>query len=274
MLKQLFELPDQFVVNIRLFRVIGIMILATLLISKFPWINGLLARVLDTPDIRHNITVSYDSTNNQNIADIVVVNLGQVKADNVLIHFRIISGYLATYLVESQELYEERQIDLQNGAINIWLQRIAPGASVHLKVAGVFDVQNINFSATSDQGASISSELPSFSSQVNTYSSSMMGIYEKTMTVIRNRAPSFQNKLAQWSQSIIGFSTLIELIKSDDFRTILSAVVLLSLFIALFLPKVVWLIPFLAASGMFVIGNFEIKASIVMIFTAILLLPK
>lgn len=273
MTKQLFDLAEKVKLNAQFFRLLALIILATIIISKLPWINGLLGRVINIPDVRHNVSFSsIDSESSLIEAD--VINLGQVKADNVLLHFQSRNGKIYNYFIESEEVYEIQHEDNENGQINILLERLAPGAEVHIELVGQFVQDQTNFSATSDQGSSVSMDLPSFLSQVQSYSTSVTSLYDKTATLIKNNIPFDEQKAVQWGNSkIIGFPDLILLIKSDDFKTAVSATIALSLLIGLFLPHLAWLIPIIAMLVILLLADFQISFGFLVAVTLVLYLP-
>jgi hypothetical protein len=273
MVKQLFELTDKIQPNVQFFRLLALMVLASVVISKFPWMNSLLARVINMPDVRHNIV--YQNADSQNVlAKIDIVNLGQVKADNVLLHFYSRDGKINQFFIESQDSYEIKQQELENGLLNVQLQRLAPGARILIEITGQFDQSKTFFSVTCDQGTSISTDLPSFSSQVQGYSNSMTSLYDKTTNLVEKNLPIDEQKMISWGNGkIIGFSDLISLFNSDDFKTTLSAIFILSLLIGLFLPHLAWLIPFIAAAGIGLLANFQLSLGFIIALTLITVLP-
>jgi hypothetical protein len=273
MLKQLFEITEKVQPNVQFFRLLTLMVLASVIITKFPWMNGLLARVINIPDIRHNITYQ-PIDNDATLIKADIANLGQVKADNALFHFQSRSGKITGYFIESQDSYDIEKEDFENGILNIKFERLAPGARIYIELTGYFDQTQTYISVTSDEGSSINTDLPSFSSQVQGYATSMTSLYERTTTLIEHNLPFTEQQLTQWGEGkIIGFSDLILFFKSDDFKTILSATVVLSLLIGLFLPHLAWLIPIIAALGVGLLANFQLSAGFIIAVTIITFLP-
>jgi hypothetical protein len=259
-MKQLFEITEKIQPNVQFFRLLALMVIVSVIISRFPWMNALIARLINVPDLRHNVIYQpIDGEITTMRAEIA--NLGQVKADNVLFHFQSREGKIISFFLEAQETYEIQQQDFEHGILNMRLDRLAPGAGLFVEITGHFDQNQTYISVTSDQGTSINTDLPSFSSQVQGYATSMTSLYDKTSALVKNNLPYDEHKIIEWGNKmqIIGFSDLILFFQSEDFQTILSAVLVLSLLIGLFLPHLAWLIPIIAALGIALIANFQLS---------------
>lgn len=275
MLKQLFEMTEKVQPNVQFFRLLTLMVLASVIITKFPWMNGLLARVINIPDIRHNITY-HPVDNDVTLIKADVANLGQVKADNALFHFQSRNGKITGFFIESQDSYEIQKEDFENGILNIKFERLAPGARIYIEVTGYFDQTQTYISVTSDQGSSINTDLPSFSSQVQGYATSMTSLYDKTATLVKNRLPFNEQKIIEFGNDklgITGFPELISFLKGDDFKTMLSATLVLSLLIGLFLPHLAGLIPAIVALGVALLANFQISLGFIIALTLMSFVP-
>jgi hypothetical protein len=72
---------------------------------------------------------------------------------------------------------------------------------------------------------------------------------------------------------IEGFSDLILMLESEEFKTAFFATVAISLLIGLFLPHLAVLIPFIAAIGVALLADFQISLGFVIALTAVGFLP-
>jgi hypothetical protein len=271
MFKQIFDLAD-IRPDARFFRLIVVIAVLVFVISKIPWMNRLIARVINVPDIRHQVV--FQPVDGKTAAIVEVANLGYVKAENVFFHFQARNGTISDYFIESQDAYQIYQEDLENGILELTLARLAPGARFLVEVRGYFDpdLNQTYISITSDQGRSISAELPSAENQVRGYVDAITTLYNDTLKLIKQNSPDTQRAIEWANRNIKGFPELISFLGSPDFKTILTAVALLSLLIGIFFPRLTVIIPFIAAAGMALIANFFISLGFTIALTAILLL--
>lgn len=279
MLKEIFEIPDKIQPNARFFRLLILIAIFIIIISKLPWVDRLMARVISVPDLRHN--VAFQSTGDRTIITVEVINVGYTKAENVFFHFQSRNGKIDGFFVNSEDIYEVQQIDPESGILNLKLMRLAPRARLRVEITGRFDPHPdyTYVSVTSDQGSSIiGTELPSFSAQVQGYTSAITIVYNKTLAIIKRNLQFDEQKLRDWgiTRNIIGFSEMVSFFESDDFKTVVSATVLLSLLIGLFFPHLTWLIPLMAAVGVVLTANFQVSsgfiASVTLVLSSLLLL--
>jgi len=272
MFKQIFDLAD-IRPDARFFRLIVVIAVLVFVISKIPWMNRLIARVINVPDIRHKVV--FQSVDGKTAAIVEVANLGYVKAENVFFHFQARNGTISDYFIESQDAYQIYQEDLENGILELTLARLAPGARFLVEVRGYFDpdLNQTYVSITSDQGSSISAELPSAEIQARRYVDAITTLYNDTLRLIKQGFPDTQRAIEWANRNIKGFPELISFLESPDFKTILTAVAVLSLLIGLFFPRLTWVIPIIVAFGIVLAANFYISLGFVIVFTIVLMLP-
>lgn len=229
-----------------LFRVVIAALVTIILVSQFPWTEKLLGRILNFPDLRHHISLGVSKEVGLDTARLTVVNLGFGIAENVLIHVSVRRGDIVGYQIDSQELYEMKTDDLENGMLDISLDRLASGASVYIELTGTEFVTNtVLLSAVSDQGSSTTTESPSFSGQVDTYTTRMTVLFRKAGGNIWE-APSIREIRSKASGKPV-----FRIVESQEFRTVGLAALIVIFLIVVFLPEGFWLIiPFI--TGLFV----------------------
>lgn len=270
--KQSIEILGKIQPNARFFRVLALIAIIFIIVYELPWMDRLMARVINVPDLRHTVTPrSFDDGTTTLIIE--VVNLGYVKAENVFVRFLSRGGEIDSFFVNSDEIYELQQIDIKQGVLSLKLARLAPGARLILEITGHFD-SSYNVSITSDQGSSIPGDLPSLPGQVRGYAGTITAVFRRTSELIKQNLGTDNKKLIEVGTSIVGFSDLVSFLESDDFHTIVSAVAIVGLLIGLFFPHLVILIPVIAAAGIALVVNFQISAGFVIaLFFGLLLLP-
>lgn len=264
-MEQFFKIGDYFVPNPRLFRSIALLLIAGVLISKFPWVNGVLGRMLDLPELRHatNFVQRDDGATDFTAT---LINFGQVKAENILLHIDA-NAKIDQYDIQSQELYEIKEIDLDSGKINVSMERLAPGATVEIKITGVgFIQENVDFSATHDQGISLNSTSPSFTSQVNEYATSVTDLFSESGQIISSKV-SLTQKISNWGNEISGWPNLVSTVQNKSFQTVFTTTLLVCLLIGLFLPDLFIFTPFITTFVIWLFSDFQIELGFVFLTT-------
>lgn len=232
-------------------RLIVAILLIVFLASQLPLGEKALGRLLNFPDLRHLVSVKKLETNggsDLDAASLTVVNLGFGAAENVLVHVKSHQGHIASYGVDSQELYQIINTDLDSGVLEFWLDRFASGASIRIELVGTdFLTDTIMLSAASDQGASLPLDSPAFSDQVDSYTAEVTGLFRQAREII-NETQSIR-EVEAWSSTKPTVAQILHIVSSNEFQTVGLAALVLILLIVIFLPD-----GCLAHSVSFIIG--------------------
>lgn len=273
MFKELFELADKIRPDARFFRLIVLIIIFGVIISRLPWIERLMARAIDVPDLRHSI--NHHSVDGKDVITVQAINSGYAKADNVFFRFYSLNGKIESFSVNSEDVYEIHQLDPDNGILILSLTRLAPGAKIEVGVWGRFNPDQTYISITSDQGSSVTGELPTLPNLKEDIGP-VIAVFVKSWEIIREKINIKKEKVIEFGTQTLGiegFNDLILFLERDDFKTIVSAVALLSLSIGVFFPHLAWLIPIIAAVGIALIADFQISLGFIVASILVLLLP-
>lgn len=253
----------------QLFRALAIAGLLLIALSQITWGSNVFARIFGFPELRHSITQeTVDSSGNKSYK-LTVVNLGLTMAKNVVIHVYIQNADNISYYVNSQELYEVKNADLETGIIDIWLERLAPGANISLqlilKAAGN---DSIAVSAVADSGTSVGLDTHTFSQQVASYSAGIRGLFGDAWQLVRQRPVALSLAQLSTKQSWVG--NVIRTVQSQDFKTIGLATLIIILAVAAFFPDASGLvIPLLTSTLVVLFVEWRIPAWPVVIIAAI-----
>jgi len=185
--------------------------------------------------VRHQVIVNSSNDEGLDSARLIVINSGFGTAKNVLIHVNAQYGQIVDYRIDSQELHELKTVDLENGVIDIWLDRFASGARVQIELTGRgFLTNTILVSAVSDQGASIPADAMTFSGQVDTYTNKVVELYDEATRYI-SETPAV-TKFKNWVLTNSTFAEWYHTIGSSEFQTVALAASILILLILIFVP--------------------------------------
>jgi len=170
-----------------LIRLIIVSLLIAFIASQFFWAGRLFARIWNFPELRHQVTIQSSPENNLDSAQLSIANFGFGAAKNVLIHINTGGVPIHSYRIDAQELYEIKTLDLKQGVVNIWLDRVTSGARVEITIEGEsLTQQRLRLSAASDQGTSISTEQQTFSDQVERFTGSTTGLFSEAWHIVIN----------------------------------------------------------------------------------------
>jgi len=245
-------------------RFIVAILLLVFLASQLPLGEKILGRILNFPDLRHQVSVKISQDANRgdlDVASLRVVNLGFGAAENVLVHVNSQQGRIISYQVDSQELYQLKRADLGRGVFDFWLDRFASGASIRIELVGTgFLTDTISLSAASDQGASLPLDLPSFSGQVDLYTSEVSGLFRQAMGVIKETQSIREAKA--WSSTKPVVLQILQILSSNEFKTVSLAALVLIILIVIFLPDgcLTYSISFITGFVVWLFFSFQIPA--------------
>lgn len=251
------------------FRVVTAGLLIVILLSQFPWTEKLFVRILDFPDLRHQVGPDVSKKTGLDSTKLKVVNLGFGRAENVLVHVSVRQGNIGSYQIDSQELYKMKTTDLKGGVLDIWLDRLGSGASVDIELTGKltgltgkdFVTNTVMMSVVSDQGSSIPGIDPSksFSGQVGTYKAKVTGVFSETRKIIWE-APSVQG-IRNWISTRPMFAEMLKMGSKHEFQTVSLAALIIIFLIVIFLPDgFMLLIPLITGSIVWLFFDFQISA--------------
>ncbi len=243
-------------------RFIVAILLLVFLASQLPLGEKVLGRILNFPDLRHQVSVKISQDANRgdlDVASLRVVNLGFGAAENVLVHVNSQQGRIVSYQVDSQELYQLKRADLGRGVLDFWLDRFASGASIHIELVGTgFLTDTISLSAASDQGVSFPLDLPSFSAQVDLYTAEVSGLFRQAGGAIKETQSIREAKA--WSSTKPVVLQIFQIISSNEFKTVSLAALVLTLLIVIFLPDgcLTYSVSFITGSVVWLFSSFQI----------------
>ena len=201
--------------------------------SQFLWAGRLFARIWNFPELRHQLVLRSSENEGTSIASVTVSNLGFGAAENVLVHINSRGRAILSYNVDAQELYEVKSIDLENGVIDIWLDRIAPGARIEIVVeAQQLSENSLRLSAASDHGTSMSIDNKTFSDQIKGYVGTTTRLFEEAYEIVANSEAIQQ--VDTWITKHSDVASFLKVVSSDEFRTVGLALLLLTIVIGLF----------------------------------------
>jgi hypothetical protein len=242
------------------FRFITAILLIVFLVAQLPWVERLLwGKILNFPDLRHHSSLSTSGENNLASANLEVINLGFGTAREVLVHVHCGSGSIVDYHIDSQELYQIKNADLGNSVLDIWLDRLAPGASIRIElVATGLTTDSIQVSATSNQGTSIPTDLPSFSGQTDDYVTKTIGLFSQVGQIIGRSQTAHEVKT--WISSKTIPNQIYGIVRSPEFQTVVLAALILIVLIIAFLPDgwTIFLVPLITAAIVWLFFDFQI----------------
>jgi hypothetical protein len=174
-------------INRYLFRLIIVALLIAFVATQFAWAGRLFARVWNFPELRHRVEAPPSTVTGLNFAQLSVTNRGFGVAEDVLIHVNTRGSRIQWYQIDAQELYEIKTLDLGQGVIDIWLDRLTSGAQVQINIEGEnLSRERVALSATSNQGISAPYEVETFSDQAKSYSGSAEGLFSKAWQIAIN----------------------------------------------------------------------------------------
>lgn len=240
------------------FRVIAAGFLIVILVSHIPSTRNLLGPILRFSDLRHQVNLSTPTDSFLDSARLSVFNSGFGSAKNVVIHVNVQDGVIVRYQVDSQELYEAKTIDLENGVLNLWLDRLASGAKVDIEIIGTnFATDTVSLSAVSDQGSSVTIDSPNPLAQVDAYVPRLTRLFREAGEVFW-QAPSMRG-IKNRVSTTPALNRTLQVVRSDEFRTVGLAALIISCLIVIFLPEGFMLfIPFIAGFIVWLFFDFRI----------------
>lgn len=228
-------------INRYLFRLIIAALLIAFLATQFFWAGRLFARIWNFPELRHRVEAPPPSETELNFAQLSVTNRGFGAAENVLIHINTRGSRIQWYQIDSQELYELKTLDMGQGVIDIWLDRLTSGAQVQINIAGEnLSRERVALTATSDQGISAPYEVETFSDQATAYSGSAKGLFSNAWQIAVN-SNAVQNVL----KGIPPDSPLVDFLNvlgSHEFQIVSLAILIPVLVVGIFFGYVHFLV--------------------------------
>jgi len=137
------------------------------ILMQFQSFRNQIGWVWPVPDLNRQIFYLRDNSPSVNTRQALfrVWNEGTGPARNLLVRVQIPGAVILGYNIQSEELYEFKSANLEDASMDIWLGRLAAGASLdlHLRTDSVLSDERIQFSAVCDEGSSIAHESLVFS---------------------------------------------------------------------------------------------------------------
>ena len=255
MLEKFFRVVDRVGPNPQFFRAIAVLLGLGFVMAKMPWVNHAVGQSIGIADLRHSVIFEQIASEKNDVLIVRAINVGQKKAENIVVSIRGKSreNLFKDLNIDSDEVYEVLSSDLTRQEIIIQLPRLAPGAEFTCRVDGWFNrPESIKVSIVSDQGKSLSMDLPALNAQMNSYTRALENLYTKTFSLLRERLSPLSHTIQirdYLRKQIGGFSSLERELIGEDFRTLFIAWFIFTLIIGLFFPRlIVVLIPFTFAS--------------------------
>jgi len=254
MLERFFRIVDRVGPNPQFFRALAVLLGVGFVMAKMPWVNRVVGQSIGIADLRHSVIFEQVADERKGVLIVRAVNVGQKKAENVVVSIRGKSqeNEFRDLNIDSDEIYKVVSSDLARQEIIIQLSRLAPGAEIACRVDGWFNrPESIKVSVVSDQGKSLSMDLPALNAQIHKYTQALEDLYARTFSLLRGKlTPLFyEMQIREYLREHIGgFSAVERELLGKDFRTFFTAWLVVSLIIGLFFPRLIMLIPFAFAS--------------------------
>jgi hypothetical protein len=161
--------------------------------------------------------------------EVIVANRGFGAAEKVLIHINATGSPITSYKVDSQELYEMRGFDAEQGVMDVWLDRLASNAQIRIDfTVGQLALDGLRVSATGDQGASVPSDRPTFSQHVRGWFASIVNLLGDAGRLVGS-SPLVQSVLSKPPVAKVW-----QIVSADEFRTVALALFICLVLIRLF----------------------------------------
>jgi len=211
-----------------LFRRIITGLLIAFIVTQVLWAGKLFARIWNLSELRHQVVVQPSSGDNLDLAQFSVVNRGFGPAENVFIHINTRGSHIRWHQIDAQELYEIKTLDLEQGVINIWLDRLASDAWVEITIRGEnLSQDGIRLSAASDEGTSVAIEQQTFTDQAQEYVGLITDFYSEAWYIVINSEAV--QEASEWISTKPSLAGYLEVVKGNEFQKVGLAVLILVL---------------------------------------------
>jgi hypothetical protein len=192
--------------------------------------------LLNFSNLQHNIYWSDTIDSDSKSAIAIVSNSGFGFAEKVFIQIKSRGVSFDAYAIDSLELYDVKTLDKRDGILSIWLDRLGSGSYITIEISGSnLTESSIFLTVISNQGSSTLARFPDHVSQIQHAQNSSvnpLNPFEKAVNIIQ-KSPKTQNILKTVVRFRI-FSAMNDIVKSDDFRTIISTNLAFSLLVGIF----------------------------------------